>query len=75
MTKLTIPPKCCDKDAEWVDNVPGKEYYYCKVCKKEVNPDDIHNFGDLAEAQRYVEDLFADQETLDDYYDWISSVD
>ena len=30
--------RCCGQDSIWVDNVPGKEYYYCKECKKEVTP-------------------------------------
>ena len=29
--------KCCNTQAVYVDNVPGKEYYYCRSCKKEVN--------------------------------------
>lgn len=33
-SKLT--PYCCTLEATWVDNVPGKEYYYCRNCKKEV---------------------------------------
>lgn len=27
---------CCGLDAVWVDNVPGKEYWYCKECRNEV---------------------------------------
>lgn len=30
-------PTCCGLESIWVDNVPGKEYYYCKECKNEVN--------------------------------------
>lgn len=26
----------CDQEPVYVDNVPGKEYWYCKVCKNEV---------------------------------------
>jgi len=32
-------PKCCGMDSIWVDNVPGKEYFYCRECKKEVAPE------------------------------------
>ncbi len=27
---------CCNTKAVYVDNVPGKEYYYCRSCKQEV---------------------------------------
>lgn len=27
---------CCGKDPVWVENVPGKGYYYCRECKEEV---------------------------------------
>lgn len=27
---------CCGLEAVWVDNVPTKEYWYCKECKQEV---------------------------------------
>lgn len=27
---------CCNGEATWVDNVPGKEYWYCRSCKNEV---------------------------------------
>lgn len=27
---------CCNEKAVYVDNVPGKEYYFCKSCKNEV---------------------------------------
>ena len=27
---------CCGMDSVWVENVPGKGYYYCKECKNEV---------------------------------------
>jgi hypothetical protein len=33
--------RCCGQDSIWVDNVPGKEYYYCRECKKEVSPDAV----------------------------------
>lgn len=29
-------PTCCGKESVYVDNVPGKEYYYCRECKNEV---------------------------------------
>ena len=27
---------CCGVESKYVDNVPGKEYYYCTKCKNEV---------------------------------------
>lgn len=29
-------PKCCKTEAKWVENVPGKGYYFCDTCRKEV---------------------------------------
>lgn len=29
-------PRCCGNEATWVENVPGKGYFYCRECKKEV---------------------------------------
>ena len=29
-------PTCCGLDSVWVDNVPGKEYYFCTECREEV---------------------------------------
>lgn len=37
-------PTCCNEYATWVDNVPGKEYWYCRVCKKEVDKDELGPF-------------------------------
>jgi len=28
--------KCCGTDSRWVENVPGKGYFYCGECKNEV---------------------------------------
>jgi len=28
--------KCCGVDSRWVENVPGKGYFYCGECKNEV---------------------------------------
>lgn len=36
MKKPEIVPMCCGKDSVWVDNVPTKEYFYCRECKNEV---------------------------------------
>lgn len=34
---MTRPqPICCKELSVWVDNVPGKEYWYCRVCRREV---------------------------------------
>jgi hypothetical protein len=33
-------PKCCEVESVWVENVPGKGYYYCKDCKNEVKEPD-----------------------------------
>lgn len=27
---------CCGIESKYIDNVPGKEYYYCTTCKNEV---------------------------------------
>lgn len=27
---------CCSKDPIWVENVPGKGYYFCQECRNEV---------------------------------------
>lgn len=34
--KKEIIPICCKEDSKWVENVPGKGYFYCKHCKNEV---------------------------------------
>lgn len=34
--KKEIIPICCKEDSKWVENVPGKGYFYCTQCKKEV---------------------------------------
>lgn len=31
-----IKPICCNLEAVWIDNVPGKEYFFCQECRKEV---------------------------------------
>ncbi len=36
MNKL---PRCCGMESIWVDNVPGKEYWFCRECKNEVFAD------------------------------------
>lgn len=36
MISSKIVPSCCNQEATWVDNVPTKEYWYCKSCKREV---------------------------------------
>jgi len=28
--------KCCGVDSRWVENVPGKGYFYCGECKNEI---------------------------------------
>ncbi len=35
---------CCNQEATYVDNVPGKEYHYCRVCKKEVSFNSLDPF-------------------------------
>lgn len=32
------PPTCCKEPTVWVDYGPKLRYYYCRVCKKEVEP-------------------------------------
>jgi len=29
-------PFCCGVESVYVDNIPGKEYFYCRSCKLEV---------------------------------------
>jgi hypothetical protein len=36
-----MSPKCCGFDSRWVENVPGKGYFYCGECRKEVAESDI----------------------------------
>jgi hypothetical protein len=31
-------PFCCEESSRWVNNGPTLQYYYCDVCKKEVEP-------------------------------------
>lgn len=31
-----VGPPCCNLDSLWVENVPGKGYYFCSECKNEV---------------------------------------
>jgi hypothetical protein len=31
-----MKPSCCGLESVWVDNVPGKEYYFCTECREEV---------------------------------------
>ena len=40
-------PKCCDEESVYVDNVPGKEYFYCRNCKKEVFTQAKEQLGDV----------------------------
>lgn len=39
---------CCGKDSSWVENIPGKGYWFCQECRKEVNTPDISEIGDDA---------------------------
>lgn len=39
MQRPNSMPICCGSETVWVDNVPSKEYCYCRDCKHEVDPD------------------------------------
>ncbi len=41
---------CCNTKAVYVDNVPGKEYYYCRSCKQEVLPHTVSRGQATADA-------------------------
>jgi hypothetical protein len=48
-----MKPKCCNKDAVWVDMGPKLQYYFCKECRKEVKEEkeevkkEIHQNDDI----------------------------
>jgi hypothetical protein len=29
-------PYCCNEESTWIENVPGKGYHFCQVCRNEV---------------------------------------
>ncbi len=34
---MNASPMCCGTTSIYVDNIPGKEYYFCRECKNEVS--------------------------------------
>lgn len=58
---------CCGLDAVWVDNVPGKEYWYCKECKNEI----LYDFKGLAKEVYSPAELPKDSGLV--IFDWSKS--
>ena len=54
MSRPSKDPKCnkCNEISVYVDNVPGKEYYYCRPCKVEVDPNAYIPFSGLKVINR-----------------------
>lgn len=84
---MNTNPICCNDDAVWVENIPGKGYYYCRSCKNEVltpiaveeKPYDKYDLdSDLMDiidqsAKNYFDDLDdQDLQDLTDMFDALS---
>lgn len=45
---------CCDKEPYWVENVPGKGYYFCQECRNEVlAPQTVEYLVELYEKENF----------------------
>lgn len=44
---------CCDVYPKWIENVANKGYYFCNICRKEVNTEVLHHNVWNKDAPRY----------------------
>lgn len=66
----SIKLMCCDQEPRWVENIPGKGYHFCDVCRNEVlQPSTVEAIDNAL----YLDNIFVDDPdglSVFDNIDW-----